>query len=280
MTEATKHIALVCPGGPISRDIAEKAGEIAAAAYGDRAKLYFHPQCFETAGHFAGDDARRSAAFLEVANDPAFDALWFARGGYGAGRLEDALYGGLNDAARAKTYLGYSDTGVILARLYAMKIGRPVHGPMPSELIGPDGAEGLRRALSFLVDGDAATLEPSARAGRPVVAFNITVLAHIVAADWFPDLAGHVVLLEDLGEYLYRIDRAMGTIMGARALQNVAGVKLGRVSDVPENDRPFGADAEEIAQYWCTRVGVPYLGRADVGHDGANKVVPFGLAAG
>ena len=53
--------------------------------------------------------------------------------------------------------------------------------------------------------------------------------------------------------------------------------RLGRVSAVPENDRPFGMEAEEIAQDWCNRTGIPWLGRADIGHDAANKVVPFGL---
>ena len=57
---------------------------------------------------------------------------------------------------------------------------------------------------------------------------------------------------------------------------DLAGVRLGRISDIPENDRPFGQNEEEIAQYWCRRAGVKYLGRADIGHDGENKIVPFG----
>jgi muramoyltetrapeptide carboxypeptidase len=47
---------------------------------------------------------------------------------------------------------------------------------------------------------------------------------------------------------------------------------------VPENDVPFGETAEEIAQDWCNRAGIPYLGRADIGHDADNKIVPFGVA--
>jgi muramoyltetrapeptide carboxypeptidase len=50
------------------------------------------------------------------------------------------------------------------------------------------------------------------------------------------------------------------------------------VSAVPENDRPFGSGPEEIARYWCERVDIPFLGAADIGHDGANRIVPFGLA--
>lgn len=276
MSTATRHIALVCPGGPVSRELAEKTADIAAARFGARARLHFHPQCFAVAGHFAGDDAVRAAAFLDVANDPAYEAVWFARGGYGACRLDDALFARLNDHARAKTYLGYSDNGALLARLYREGIGRPVHGPIPTDLAREGGEEAITRALAFLVDGDMSGVEPSVRGDGRYAAFNITVLAAIAGSPWAPDLAGHVVMLEDVGEYLYRIDRSMFAIMANAGMRKAAGLKLGRVSAIPENDRPFGSDEEEIARYWCRRTGVPYLGRADIGHDAANKIVPFG----
>ena len=97
MAKTTAHIALVCPGGPITQELAENTGKIAAARFGDQAKLHFHPQCFRTAGHFAGSDVERSAAFLDVANDPQYDAVWFARGGYGAGRLDEKIFDQLTD---------------------------------------------------------------------------------------------------------------------------------------------------------------------------------------
>ena len=278
MTDATKHIAIVCPGGPITRELAAKVGEI-AAQYGAQCVLHFHEQCFETAGHFAGDDAARSAAFLDVANDPAIDSVWFGRGGYGACRLDPSLFGKLNQAARRKTYLGYSDAGALLGRLYREQIGRPVHGPMPTDLPRENGETAICRALDFLVKADDAQIELSASDAQPVVAFNITVLAHLVSTDWAPDLSGHIVLLEDVGEYLYRTDRAMFAIMNSTAMSGAAGVKLGRLSDVPENDRPFGATDEEIFRRWCDATAIPFLGRADIGHDADNKIVPFGRVA-
>ena len=276
MTSAVKHIALVCPGGPIAQDLAAQTGEIAAARYGDAVKLDFHPQCFLTAGHFAGDDKTRSAAFLEAANDPAYDAVWFARGGYGACRLDDAVFAQLNDHARRKVYLGYSDAGMILGRLYRLGIGRPTHGPMPSDLPRANGAAAIERALDYLVREDRQTLEPSVANGAPVAAFNITILAHLLGTDWAPDLSGHAVMLEDVSEYLYSIDRAMFSITADPEMRKAAGIRLGRVSEVPENDRPFGQTEEEIVRRWCEARAIPYLGRADIGHDADNKVVPFG----
>ncbi len=274
MAKTTKNIALICPGGRISEDLATNLGEIAADHCGDRAALFFHPQCFEDAGHFAGSDAARSAAFLEVANNPDIDAVWFARGGYGAVRLFDDSFANLNAAARDKVFFGYSDAGVILARLDAMGFEKLVHGPIAIDLTRKGGAAAIRRALDYLVFDKRGGVEPTAEK-HPCVAFNLTVLAHIIGMDWAPDFAGRIVMLEDLGEYLYRSDRAMAAVLLNEKMRRAAGVMLGRVSDIPENDRPFGADAEEIAQYWCKRADIPYLGRADIGHDADNKIVPF-----
>lgn len=279
MTQNVKNIALVCPGGRITQDLAAEIGEIAAARFGDAMKLHFHPQCFFSAGHFAGTDAERSAAFLEVANDPAYDAVWFARGGYGACRLDDALFARLNAHARKKTWLGYSDAGFLLARLYKLDIGAPVHGPMPTDLARKGGEHTVIRALDYLAKGDPAALEPNVAHGK-TAAFNITVLAHLLGTDWAPDLSGHIIMLEDVGEYLYRIDRAMFSIAADPNMRRAAGIRLGRISDIPDNDRPFGETQEEIVRRWCAQTNIPYLGRADIGHDADNKVAPFGAHVG
>ena len=92
-----------------------------------------------------------------------------------------------------------------------------------------------------------------------------------------PDLSGHVLILEETGEYLYAIDRLFFHVTSVLKDAGLTGIALGEVTAVPENDRPFGSTAEEIAQDWCGRAGIPYLGRAEVGHSITNHVVPFGL---
>ena len=113
--------------------------------------------------------------------------------------------------------------------------------------------------------------------GTPVVAFNIMILAHLLGTPHQPDLSGHVILLEDISEYMYRIDRAMFTITSNDSIRRAAGIMLGRVSDIPENDPDFVDDEEAVVKYWCARAGLPYLGRADIGHDADNKIVQFGI---
>ena len=85
-------------------------------------------------------------------------------------------------------------------------------------------------------------------------------------------------MIEEVSEYLYAFDRAMFNVTTHLQDSGLSGLMLGHVNDVPENDRPFGEEPEEIARRWCAQTGIAYLGRADIGHDADNKVVPFGLA--
>ena len=265
----TTNIAICAPAAPITPDDAARA-EALAGEYG--ARLHFHPQCFASEGHFAGSDAVRLAGFWDCAQDGAFDALWFARGGYGSNRIAAEAVARLGDAARGKVYLGYSDMGYMLGALYRAGVGRPVHGPMVADGRRVGGEAALRRALGYLT-GAGEGLEPSLD-GRPVVAFNLMTLAMMAGTDVMPDLTGHVVMVEEVSEHLYAVDRLM--FHATAHLRGIAGLRLGRVSDVPVNDRDFGAGAQEIARDWCARRGIPFLGAADIGHDAGNKVVPFG----
>jgi muramoyltetrapeptide carboxypeptidase len=266
------RIAICAPGTPITRDTAEQVSAIAADF--PQIELHFHEQCFAEDGHFAGTDALRLAALLECANDPAFDAVWFAKGGYGCNRIAADALVRFDRPAYDKVFLGYSDNGYLLAGSYRQGIGYPVHGPMPVDIRREGGEAAVRRALAWF-SGDAAGLEASLD-DRPVAAFNLMTLAMLCGTGLMPDLSGHVVLVEEVAEHLYAVDRLFFHV--AQHLRGVAGLRLGRVSAVPENDRPFGASPEDIARYWCERADIPFLGPADIGHDAANRIVPFGLA--
>lgn len=271
------RIGVVAPGTRIDEGLSARLKAFAADSFLDRApEIVVHPQCFLSAGHFAGDDDARLKAFVEVANDPTFDAIWFARGGYGACRIAEPALAQLNGASRTKAYLGYSDNGAILGGLYARGYANVAHGPIPVDLTRAGGEAAIRRALSWLIDRSPEALELGVMFDGKTAAFNITVLQSILGTSLEPDLEGHVLMLEDVGEYLYRLDRALFSITSSANIRRVKGIKLGRVSDVVENDKPFGANEEDIARYWCAKAGIAYLGRADIGHDVENKVVPFG----
>lgn len=267
------RIAICAPGKRLKRDRAVMVEALVAGR--DDVSLHFHEQCFAEDGHFAGDDGVRLRALVDCANDPAFDAVWFAMGGYGSNRIAAQAIAQMNAAARAKSYLGYSDTGFLLGALYRDGIGRVAHGPLAGDIRREGGERAVERALDWL-KGHVSGIEPGLDE-RPAVAFNLTTLAMLVGTDLAPDLGGHVVLIEEVAEHLYAVDRMLFHV--TQHLKGIAGLRLGRISDVPENDRPFGTDEVAIVEDWCARSGIPYLGRADIGHDAANKIVPFGLEA-
>lgn len=268
------RIVVVAPSTPILEETAQRVAAIAAEGFAD-AELVFHPQCFLSHRHFAGEDQVRADAFVEAANDPDVDALWFARGGYGSCRIAEDVIARLDARARGKTYLGYSDAGYMLAGLYRAGFPKLAHGPMPNDLRREGGAEAVERALAWLTRRDPGALEPSL-GDEPAAAFNVTVFSQLLGTPLEPDLAGHVLMLEDVSEHMYRTDRALFHITGNARVRRVAGIRLGRCTEVPDNDPDFGAGEEEVFRYWCGRSGIPYLGRADIGHDAGNKVVPFG----
>ncbi len=280
MANDRRRIGVVAPASRLDPTVPADVMALAARLYPDRApEIRFHPQCFLASGHFAGDDAARAAAFVEFANDASLDAVWFARGGYGSCRMAEAALVGLGPAARRKTYLGYSDGGSLLAGLYTRGIGAVVHGPMPQDIRREGGEAAIARALGWLVDRAPEGLEPAAAKDAPCVAFNITVLSQLLGTTLQPSLAGHVLMLEEVSEYMYRIDRSLFHITSNPGIREVAGIMLGRCSLIPANEPDFAMSEEEVTRFWCDRSGIPWLGRADIGHDAGNKVVPFGAVA-
>ncbi len=272
-------VVVVAPANRLQPDAAARVGALADRLYGARLSLTFHPQCFLSSGHFAGDDAARSSAFLEAANSADHDAVWFARGGYGSNRLDEALFAKLNRHARNKTFLGYSDMGFLLARLSREGVGKPVHGPMVSDINRESGEAAVARALAYLVDCDPSVIEPSGR-GKRRFAFNLRVLSSLLGTPAEPDFRGAEILIEDIDEQHYRIDRMLHHVTASANVRGCAGLRLGRMSKIPDNDPPFEMTPEEIVRYWCARSGVRFLGEADIGHDAGNKIVPFPRAAG
>src|SRR5437763_15320002 len=104
MSEAKRRIGVVAPASRMSAEVAGRVRTLPASLYPDRTpEIAFHPQCFASHGHFAGDDAMRARAFRDIANDESTDAVWFARGGYGSCRVAEAVLRGLTEPSRRKS---------------------------------------------------------------------------------------------------------------------------------------------------------------------------------
>jgi len=267
-------IAVVAPSCPLKREAAE-AVEAIVAERGD-CELIIHPQCFLSEGHFAGSDEVRLAALREVMADPTIDAVWFARGGYGSNRIAEPGLADLPDEARRKLYMGYSDAGFLLAGLHKAGV-QVAWGPMPQDALRDNGDAAIHRALAWMTSRDPSALEPGIE--TPAMAFNLTVLSNLVGTSLEPDFSGVDLMIEDVGEHLYRIDRTMFHVTASDNVRQAGRIRLGRVGDILPNEPDFGDDEVAIVSDWCARSGIVFGGRADIGHDAQNRVVPFGPRA-
>ena len=268
-------IAIVAPSCTLRPEAADAVAAIVAAR-GD-AELIIHPQCFLSDGHFAGPDAARLAALRAVMADDSIDAVWFARGGYGSNRIAEAAARDLPRAAFAKTYLGYSDAGFLLAAFDRAGLS-VAHGPMPQDVVRSGGEAAIHRALDWLVRRDEAALEAGLKPGQRAMAFNLTVLSTLLGTAIEPDFTGAELLIEEVGEHDYRIDRALFHVTGSPAIRRISALRMGRMTEIPDNIPAFGTNYADIVRDWCSRAGIAFAGPADIGHDAANMVVPFNLA--
>ena len=264
------RIAVVAPSCTLTPQSAERL-EALVERRGD-CEVVIHPQCFLSEGHFAGPDEARLSALREVMADPSVDAVWFARGGYGSNRIAEAAVADLPDAARSKVYVGYSDAGFLHAGFHKAGL-ECAWGPMPTDFHREDGEAAVTRALDWMVRRDPSALEPALE--QPAMAFNLTVLATLLGTVLEPDFTGVDLLVEDVSEHHYRIDRTMFHVTASENVRKVSRLRLGRVGDIPRNDPDFGRDEASIVEEWCERSGIRFGGRADIGHDVHNRVVPF-----
>jgi muramoyltetrapeptide carboxypeptidase len=265
------RIAIVAPSCPLKREAAERVQAIVNER-GD-CEIVIHPQCFLSDGHFAGPDKARLDALFEVMANPSLDAVWFARGGYGSNRIAEAAVGELPSAARNKTYLGYSDAGFLHAGFHKAGL-EVVWGPMVNDVLREGGDAAVSRSIDWLVRRDPGALEPAL--DGPAMAFNLTVLSNLLGTSLEPDFRGVELLIEDVEEHLYGIDRTMFHVTANPGIRKVRQLRLGRVNNILPNDPVFAGDEVSIVEDWCARSGIPYGGRADIGHDAQNRVVPFG----
>lgn len=265
------RIGVVAPSCPLKLEAAERvqalAGEVGAS-------LVVHPQCFLEEGHFAGPDEARLGALRDMLGDPEIDAVWLARGGYGSNRIAAAAMRDLPEGSRWKRVIGYSDGGFLLAALHRAGLA-VAHGPMVQDVLREGGEEAVLRTLRWLTRNDFDALEPELQG--PAFAFNLVVLSSLMGTELEPDFTGAELLIEEVDEELYRIDRFLFHVSSQPGFAKLRQLRLGRCL-LKRNDRPFGAELDAVVRHWCEAAGVPFGGHADIGHDSLNRVVPFPLS--
>jgi muramoyltetrapeptide carboxypeptidase len=233
-------------------------------------------------GYLAGSDAQRLADFNRAAADDSIDAVWCIRGGYGAMRLLDAVD---YDAwcRHPKALIGYSDITALHAAIGARAELVTFHGPTARASLTEFCKSSLLEAVTC--DGPYVLSAPSAKALRPgrargrLVGGNLALLAGMAGTPFAPSYDDAILVLEDVNESVYRLDRMLTQLRLNGALANLSGLVLGQFTDIPDDpsneDRPLSELLDEVTG-WC---GVPCLANVPVGHVSDIWTVPLGATA-
>jgi muramoyltetrapeptide carboxypeptidase len=266
---------VVAPASPFPR----ADFEAGVSRLRERYRVSWDEGIFARDGYLAGSDARRLAELRAALSDPDVDALVAARGGYGVTRLLDRL-GAEEVAAAPKLLVGFSDLTALHA-LWARAGLRSLHGPMVAAL-GRAEPAWVERWIGA-VEGEpmaAATgltaLSPGVAEG-PLVGGNLAVLAALCGTPHAPPLDGAILLLEDVGEAPYRVDRMLTTLRHAGWLERVAAVVLGLFTAC--DPRPDGRTVTEVVRERLGDLRVPVVAGLNAGHEPDNVEIPLGARA-
>ena len=279
--KAGDRVALAAPARAVSPE--EMAPAIATLEEWGL-KVVVPDGLYERDGQLAGCDGHRAALMQRLLDDPSIAAIVCARGGYGTVRIVDRL-DLTRFAEHPKWIVGYSDVTVLHSHLQAT-LGLPtLHATMPVNFPtdgSPCPATGsLRHALFGTPQDIAWGAHPLDRKGTVqgvAVGGNLSILYSLLGSRSQVDTRGKILLIEDLDEYLYHIDRMMQALRRAGMLDGLAGLVVGALSDMHDNTIAWGHTAEEIVAEAVADHNYPVAFNAPVGHIGtANQAITLGI---
>jgi muramoyltetrapeptide carboxypeptidase len=230
---------------------------------------------------FAGPDQQRLGELQAMLDDPTLKAIFCARGGYGTARLLNRI--DLNVFARhPKWIVGFSDI-TALHSCILMRMGTAViHGPMSYTLRNGKDKAGLASLLSIL-QGDLPQYEvPPEKLNRKgkgqgiLLGGNLSVLYSLTGTLYQVPTRGAILFLEDVDEYLYHIDRMMVNLDMSGMLEHLEGLVIGGMTDMHDNDVPFGKTAFEIIRETVEPYGFPVCFGFPAGHREPNMALVLG----
>ena len=270
-------VAITAPSSALRDDDSLKRGIAVLESWG----LNVQPHQLDARhwGYLAGTDQQRRG---DLDQRPTPPLLACARGGWGAARLLEQSW-----SWRAGWLLGFSDITALLCSRLAQGVGGGVHGPLVTTLADePDWSQ--HRLQELLFDRMAADLNGETwvggKAQGPLLTVNLTVASHLLGSSHLPDLRGMILVIEDVGEAPYRLDRMLTHWRLAGSLQGLAGLGLGRFSGCEDPNLSASAEEtfslEQVLKERTVDLGIPVISGLPVGHGpGGNAALPVGVPA-
>ncbi|GAA4451483.1 LD-carboxypeptidase [Phytohabitans houttuyneae] len=276
-------VMLVSPSGPTRPERVARGIEL-LTGWGLRPLLA--PNAYARQGYFAGADALRAADLNAAFADPEVRGVLCTRGGYGAQRIVDDI-----DMAAVrrdpKVVAGFSDITALQLALWRGARLATVHGPGAAwldERTPPGSAESLRSALMAtdpivvkrVETEETAPVTVPGTATGPLIGGNLSLIVSTVGTPDFPDLRGAILLVEDVSEAPYKVDRMLTHLRRAGALDGVAGVAVGQFTDCADG---WPVTVSDVLAERLGDLGVPVLGGLPIGHGTGQLTVPVGTLA-
>jgi muramoyltetrapeptide carboxypeptidase len=231
---------------------------------------------------FGGTDDQRTADMQAMLDNDDIRAIVCARGGYGTVRIIDKL-DFRKFAGKPKWIAGYSDVTALHSHIESQYGIETLHAPMPFSFNNDNDSiasfESLRRALfggNLSYETEAGRFSGKGMAQAPITGGNLSMLYSISGSASECDTAGKILFIEDLDEYLYHVDRMMQQLKRSGKLANLAGLIVGSMSKMRDNQVPFGKTAQEIIAEAVKEYDYPVLFDFPAGHDALNQTLILG----
>ena len=277
------RVALAAPARAVS---AEEMAPAIAMLEGWGLQVVVPDGLYERCGQLAGCDGHRAALMQRLLDDPSVRAVFCCRGGYGSVRIVDRLDFS-RFAEHPKWIIGYSDITVLHSHIHR-HLGLPtLHATMPINMASGTETPATRSMHDFLFGKNRHTVdyewEPTAlnrggTAHAEVVGGNLSILYSLLGSPSQVDTRGKILLIEDLDEYLYHIDRMMLGLKRAGMLEGLAGLVAGGLTDMHDNTVPWGHTAMETVAEAVQEYRYPVVFGAPFGHLGDNNLaLPLGV---
>ncbi len=227
----------------------------------------------------AGTDEERAADLQKQLDNPSIKAIWCARGGYGTVRVVD-LIDFTQFKKHPKWIVGFSDVTVLHNHLNTMGY-KSIHGIMPISLAKatPEAIESLRLSLFGQPLQYAIDPHPMNRIGKAsgeLVGGNLSILYSLLGSPSAIDCKDKVLYIEDLDEYLYHIDRMMMNLKRNGCLDSLKGIIVGSMTEMKDNEIPWGKNALEIVQDVTKKYDIPMIFNFPAGHIHDNRALILG----
>ncbi len=287
------RVALIAPAGPLlERDDLVRGTELCKA-------LGFVPVLGANAhrryGYLAGTDEERIADLNEALQNPAIDAIWCLRGGYGMTRILDRVDFAAA-AERPRVIIGYSDITALLLALHRVTGIVSFHGPMARAPLTGFSREHFERVLTGSsapgrlgrMPTSSTTLIPKSprilpinrgKAEGPLLGGNLSLVSALIGTRYFPELDGAILFLEEVGEDLYRVDRMLAQLRMIGALDKLAGVVLGQFTDMKRGTGDGALGFDEVLGTYFEPLGIPVGYGFPFGHVDDQWTLPIGVRA-